>query len=190
MKKEFGPRKKKIKITFDLDGVIIDKPPLIPKRLLEWFFRGGKKNGLNYHFPTLKLEQWIRKLSHFYLLRPAIKSNIEELKKLDKSGKYELYAISARYSFLGKETETWLKKRKLTGLFKKIILNFNNEQPHLFKERKLKEIKPVFFVEDDGLIADYLVEKVVGTKIFCLLDKGEVCSRARPMKSLKELPLK
>jgi len=158
--------RRRIRIAFDLDGVIIDKPPFIPKKLLEWLFRGPRKDGLHYRFPTTKFEQWIRKLSHFWLFRPPIKKNIEFIKNLAKDPKYELYIVSGRYSFLEKETKKWLEKWKLTGIFKEIFINLKNEQPHLFKERILKKNGIQIFVDDDELISLYLSKKNIG-KIFC-----------------------
>lgn len=162
---------KNLKIAFDLDGVIVDKPPLVPKALLERLFKGGGSNKLHYHFPHSLLEQFIRKLSHFYILRPPIKNNISFIKEIAKNGQYELYVVSGRYSFLEKETETWLEKRKLKGLFKNIYLNKGNEQPHLFKEKILKEIKPDIFIDDDEAIVDYLCHKIKGSRIYCFTPK-------------------
>jgi len=96
---------KKIGIAFDLDGVIIDKPPIIPKRVIERLFRGAKKSGLHYKIPKQKPEIIIRKLSHFYLFRPPLTANIEFIRKLKKTGKYRIYIITGRYSFLKIETK-------------------------------------------------------------------------------------
>lgn len=176
----------KIKVAFDLDGVIIDKPPLIPKGWLEWLFRGGKKNGLHYRFPKFKIEQAIRKLSHFYLLRPPIKQNLEFIKELAEDKKYELYIISGRYSFLEKETEVWLEKRKIKDLFKGVFLNLKDEQPHLFKEEVLKQVKPEVFVDDDGLLADYLTKIGLLCKIHCLSPKS-TCKQAVTIADLSQI---
>ncbi len=173
------------KIAFDLDGVFINKPPLIPKKLLERLFRGKNKNGLHYRFPHSKLEQKVRKISHFYLLRPPIRKNIEFIRRLAQDKKYELYAISGRYSFLEKETDIWLEKRKIKGLFKKIFINLENKQPHLFKEEKLKENKIDIFVDDDGLLADYLAGKNIA-KIFCF-NNNEKCKISKQIDNLQDL---
>jgi len=178
---------KKIKIAFDLDGVIIDKPPFVPKKLLEWLFKGGDGGKLFYRFPQSKLEQKIRKFSHFYLFRPPIGINIEFIKKLAAKGEYELYIVSGRYSFLAKETESWLKKKGINKLFKKVFLNLDDEQPHLFKEKKLREIEPDIFIDDDDLIADYLAEKLPKTRILCRYDRGEHCRKTKFINSLSEI---
>jgi hypothetical protein len=138
---------------------------LVPKRLLEWLFKGGGSR-LHYRFPHSNLEQMIRKISHFYLFRPPMGKNINFIKKIAKDDDYELYIVSSRYSFLKRETEIWLEKRNLEKLFKKIYLNEKNEQPHLFKEKVLKEIKPDIFIDDDEAIVDYLCQKTK-THIYC-----------------------
>ncbi len=176
---------KKIKIAFDLDGVIIDKPPFISKKLLERLFRGKNKNGLHYRFPHSKLEQKIRKISHFYLLRPPIRQNIKFIRGLAKNKKYELYIISGRYSFLEKETDIWLEKRKIKKLFKKIFINFENDQPHLFKEKIIDEIKPDIFIDDDGVLADYLSQKKI-SRIFCF-NKNSKCKYAKTVDRIENI---
>lgn len=176
----------KIKIAFDLDGILIDKPPFIPKKLLEWAFKGGNHDKLHYRFPKTKLGQWIRKISHFYLFRPPIKENIAFIKKIAREKEYELYIISSRYSFLKKTTEYWLKKRGIDGLFKKVFLNLNDEQPHLFKERVLKQLYPNIFIDDDNLIADYLEGKLTNIKICCFSRGKQLCQRAKKIKILKD----
>lgn len=163
---------KKIKVAFDLDGVIVNKPPLVPKKLLERLFKGAGGGVLHYRFPKSKLEQKIRRISHFYLFRPPIKKNIEFIKELSKNPKYELYAVSGRYSFLEDETKKWLEKRGLRGIFKNVFINLSDEQPHIFKEKKLKEIKAEVFVDDDCELADYLTGKINECKIYCFSRDG------------------
>lgn len=176
-----------MRIAIDLDGVIVDKPPLIPKKLIEWLFRGGRKNGLHYRFPTTRLEQLIRKLSHFYLLRPAIDKNINFLKK--NSGKEigELFIVSARYSFLEQETKIWLRKRGIGNLFSQVYLNLKDEQPHFFKEKILKKLKVDIFIDDDHLLADYLIGRLGNTRIYCLSSNKTACLKAENIKSLQEV---
>ena len=102
---------KKIKIGVDLDGVIIGKPPLVPKKFLEYLFKGKRKNSrLHYRFPKSKLEQKIRILSHYWFLRPPLKKNLDQIKKLLKNKKYEVFFVSSRYSFLKNKTKQWFAK--------------------------------------------------------------------------------
>lgn len=155
---------RKYLVAVDLDGVIIDKPLLVPKRLIELLFR-GRSNKIHYRYPNSVIEQLIRKVSHFYLFRPPIAKNIEMIKKMAKLENTTMVVVSSRYSFLEKETYTWLKKRKLEKVFSKIYLNLQNQQPHLYKETLLKKIKADYFLEDDQLIIDYLNSKKLTAKI-------------------------
>jgi phosphoglycolate phosphatase-like HAD superfamily hydrolase len=150
---------KKIKIAFDLDGVFVDKPPFIPKAVIEFLFRGHKSRKLHYRFPKNQAEQLIRKISHYYLFRPPIKENIEFLKRIAQKGNFELFIISGRYSFLEKETAVWLEKKGIKSYFKKVFVNLSNDQPHLFKEKILNQVKPDIFIDDDPVLVDYLVKK-------------------------------
>ncbi|MBL7150386.1 hypothetical protein ISS86_00465 [Candidatus Microgenomates bacterium] len=153
-----------IKIGFDLDGVIIDKPPLISKGLLEWLVRSHQNKKLAYRYPLLP-ERLVRWLSHHPLLRPAIKENLEFIKKIAKNKKYKLYLISGRYSFLAGRTQQWLKKHQIYNLFEGIFINLKNEQPHLFKTQKIKSLRIDIFIDDDLPLVKHLKKEVKKTKI-------------------------
>lgn len=173
-------------VAFDLDGVIVNKPPIISKKLLEKLFKGSKKT-LVYRFPHCRLEQAVRKLSHFYLLRPPIRENIKEIRRfVKKNPDWLVVAVSARYKFLEEETYRWLSKRGVKKLFSKVYLNLDNEQPHIFKEKILKNLGVKMFVDDDGTIADYLC-KNPKIKVFFYCTNGEKCSRAKTINRLKEM---
>ncbi len=174
-------------IAFDLDGVVIDKPPLIPKSFLEWMFHGNSGNKLYYRFPRSKAEQFVRRLSHYYLFRPPIKRNIAFINEIARQKGYDLYAVSGRYSFLKKETANWLKKRGVTQIFKKIYLNEGDGQPHFFKEKILKDLKADVFVDDDEALADYLAQRLKTTKVFCFSPRSGNCRNATPINSLERL---
>jgi len=173
---------KDAKIAFDLDGVLADKPPLVPKALLEYLFRGKTKKYLHYRYPKAKAEINLRKFSHFYLFRPPIKRNIVFLKRIKEAGA-KVYLVSSRYSFLKEETRIWLKKRGLANTFEEIFLNLKDEQPHLFKEKVLREIKPDFYLEDDRSVVDYLKRKISSRLI---LIKGKGGEELRKIFSLKK----
>lgn len=170
---------KKIKIGVDLDGVIINKPPFVPKAFIEKLFRGDGDKTLHYRFPKSKLEQKVRILSHFWLVRPVMKKNVALIKMLASTKNIELIAISSRYDFLKKRTKQWLQKRKLEDLFKKIITNTGNKQPHFFKESIINKVKPDYFIDDDQKIINYLQKKINTTIIIAVESDNS--------KSLKEL---
>jgi len=174
---------KKIRIAFDLDGVIVNKPPIIPKSIIECLFRGSKKKTLHYKIPKSAIEIIIRKLSHLFFLRPPLTKNIEFIKKLKNTEKYEIYIVSGRYSFLKNETKKWLENTKNDRLFEKVFTNENDEQPHVFKEKILGLIKPHIFVDDDDVIIEYLQKKKVVTKLL-YLPEGMALSETKILKWL------
>ncbi len=165
--------RKIIKIGFDLDGVIVGKPPLVSKGLIEFLTKKPANSSLHFRFPKSLFEQYVRKFSHFYLFRPPLRQNIDFIKKLN-SKKYELYVISGRYSFLTLETDCWLKKRDLGNLFKAVFINLGNEQPHLFKERIIKELNLDYFFEDDPDTVAHLGKKISRTKTFLVSPRQPV----------------
>jgi len=162
-----------IKVGFDLDGVIVDKPPLVPKGLIEFLTKKPANSSLHFRFPKNFLEQYVRKFSHFYLFRPPLRQNIDFIKRLSPRN-YELYIISGRYSFLAPETDIWLKKRGLEYLFKAVFINLGNEQPHLFKERIIKDLGLDCFFEDDPDTVAHLNQKIRKKKIFLVSSKEPV----------------
>lgn len=175
-----------IKIGFDLDGVIIDKPPLIPSKLIEWLYRSHNKKELSFRYPRTRLEILIRIVSHHYRLRPPIKNNLEYLKDLAKDKRYELYVVSGRYGFLGKKTKDWFKAYGVSEIFKEIHLNLNNEQPHVFKEKILKKLRPDIYFEDDWLIFRYLNKKISrkGIKMILVKDKDKIINLSDASKEI------
>src|SRR4030042_4295927 len=150
---------KKIKIGFDLDGVIIGKPPFVPKYLMEILVR-KRDHGLAYRYPESKIERWIRRLSHLPLLRPPIKKNIKLIHELYKSKNYELYVVSSRYSFLEGRTNEWFRYYRLRDLFKEIYINLKNEQPHLYNEKMIKKLKLNVFIDDARPLLRYLKKEL------------------------------
>jgi len=144
-------------IGLDLDGIIIDRPPGIPKSVIEYLYKDHSKQDLNYRFPSL-WEQKIRRLSHLPGVRPPIWKNLKILKNL-KQKKYQLFVISGRFSFLEDLTFAWLNKYQTRECFQEIYLNKNNLQPHLFKEKMLKKIKVNLFIDDDFDTVVYLAQR-------------------------------
>jgi len=47
-------KEKLICIGLDLDGILVDKPPFVPKRLLEWLVRSHRTEKLAYRYPQQK----------------------------------------------------------------------------------------------------------------------------------------
>ena len=147
---------KRIRIGFDLDGVVIGKPFFVPDFVMEKLVRLKIDHQLAYRYPVSKGERHIRYLSHHPLLRPPIRKNIKLIKELYKSNKYELFVVSSRYSFLDRRTKEWFGYYKLRKFFKEIYINEKDEQPHLYKERMIRKLKLKFFIDDDKPLLDFL----------------------------------
>lgn len=171
-----------IRVGLDLDGVIINKPPAIPKRVIEWLIRSHTNHQKKYRFPKTKLEQWVRIKSHHWKLRQPLNQNLRAVQNLAESKKYNIYFVSSRFSFLKAQTKNWFKYYFPNFDYKKVFLNRENKQPHLFKEKMIKKLKLDYYFEDDPLTIRYLRGKVNCPVLFIFQD-GQI----RPLlKSLKK----
>ena len=153
------------RIGFDLDGVIIDKPPIIPKGVLEWLVRSHTSKKLAYRYPSWAFERWLRWVTHHPILRPPIKENLKRIRQMAANKNYKIYVVSSRFSFLEERTRQWFKRYWDDGLFQKVCLNLNDEQPHLFKENMIKKLALDVFVDDDWPLVKYLRRRNKKTKI-------------------------
>ena len=156
---------KTTKIGFDLDGVFINRPPLVPKTVIEWIYM-RKSNGLSYRFPG-KIEQKIRIISHLPYFRPPIKHNLRSLLDLS-SQRFEILLISSRFSFLRERTNKWDGKNNLFKYFRKIYFNEKDEQPYLFKDKIIKKEKINIFIDDDLDLLFYLANKNAAVDFYWL----------------------
>lgn len=163
--------KKIVRVGFDLDGVIIGKPPFVPKFVMEWLVRLHYDHQLAYRYPGKLVERQIRWLSHHPLLRPPIRRNIKLIKELYRSRNYKLYIISGRYSFLENRTREWFRFYRLNKFFEKIFINLENEQPHLFKEKMIKKLKLKVFIDDDIPLLEYLKKRLKDVELVSAHDQ-------------------
>lgn len=164
-------------IGFDFDKVFIDYPPFLPYSLIDYLYKGSlvfRKNRtknvvLRYRFPG-KIEQKIRVLSHYPIFRHVIKENIASLKKISSNKKNKTYLVSSRFGFLKKRTKAILEKYKLEKYFDEVYFNFENKQPHLFKEETIKKLKIDTYIDDDLDLTLYLSKRIPYLKIYWLRD--------------------
>jgi len=161
---------KRIKIGIDFDKVFVSYPPIIPSSLIEYLYK-KRNHKLSYRIPG-KIEQTIRILSHMPALRMPIKHNIVSLKKLANKNRYDIYLVSSRFSFLESRTMDWDKKHKVFKFFKKIYFNFNDEQPHLFKDKIIKSEKVENFIDDDLDLLLYLSKNNSKVNFFWVTNNG------------------
>lgn len=156
-----------MRIGFDLDNIFINTPPIIPQSIIERLYRGKTNGELKYRYPS-HAEQRIRIMSHAALLRPAIKKNIIFIKSLSKDSKHDLYLISSRFNFLKKQTEGIVKKHNLEQIFNKLLFNFENRQPHIFKLENIKKLELDKFIDDDLYLLKYIASRNNKTRLYWL----------------------
>ncbi len=155
-----------MRIGFDLDKIFVDYPPLIPDRLVERLYRKKANGELLYRMPS-RPEQLIRQFSHLSYFRPPIHNNIHFLKSLTKKN-YHLFLISSRFGFLQKQTLALMQKLELDQLFEAMYFNFENKQPHIFKNEILKQLKLDSYVDDDIHLLKYIAKQNKKTALFWL----------------------
>ncbi|MBI4079391.1 MAG: hypothetical protein HY429_03790 [Candidatus Levybacteria bacterium] len=157
-------------ISFDLDGIFVDTPPFVPKKIIDILYR-ERSNQISYRIPS-KFEQHIRKMSHIPLLRPPIKDNIATLRVIKKNNTHSYHLITSRFGFLNEETDCVLKTYNLHNLFHTISINKTNNQPHLFKHAMIKQLHIKRHVDDELILLEYLA-KIHQNVLFFWLNKKQ-----------------
>ena len=154
-----------MKIGFDLDKVFISTPPFVPSIVMEKLYRARNNGVLLYRIPT-RPEQLFRKAIHIPLLRQPMKDNLTFLRQLATENKHQLYLISSRFNFLEPETKRLVKKYALDKIFDELYFNYDNKQPHEFKNEVLKKLNLDIFVDDDLSLVRYVAKDNPRTKFF------------------------
>jgi len=174
-----------MKIGFDLDKIFIDTPFLIPDAVINKFYKKRDNGVLLYNIPGYP-EQLLRKITHLPFLRPAIKDNIAFLKKIQKK-ENKLFLISSRYKFLERETTHIVKKYKLDKIFDGLFFNYENKQPHLFKNDVLKNLKLDIYIDDDLSLLKHIAKTNPTTKFYWLNHKHEKKILPKNIQSISKL---
>ena len=156
-------------IGFDLDKVFINYPPLIPGGVIERFYKKKSNGELLYRIPK-RPEQLLRNFIHHPLLRPPIKDNLAVLASIPKH-EHKLYLISSRFGFLRKRTEKLVKKYNLDTLFDGLYFNYENKQPHMFKNEVIRGLELDMYIDDDFPLLKYVAKENKKTKFYWLTNK-------------------
>jgi hypothetical protein len=157
-------------IGFDLDKIFIDTPPFIPNSVIQRMYRKKANGVLLYRIPS-RPEQLFRRVTHMPLLRPPIQNNLEFLRNIPKEGN-KLYLISSRYKFLESATNQLVKAYELDKIFDKLYFNYENKQPHIFKNEVLKKLKLDMYIDDDLALINHVAKDNPKTKFFWLETDG------------------
>jgi hypothetical protein len=157
-------------IGFDLDKIFINFPPLISPKIIDMFYKEKADHELKYRVPS-RLERIVRIISHHPIIRSPITKNLEYIRKLNMKNINKYYLISSRFSFLKKRTDDFIKNNDLDKIFNAMYFNYENKQPHQFKNEVIKKLNIDMFVDDDLQLLEYLVSKNPGIKFFWLNNK-------------------
>ena len=146
---------KKLKVGFDLDGVLLYNPARIVRapvvRIKHLFF--PKKDNV-FYVPTTGPERFLWHI--FHLSSIFIAGGFSDIKKLREKGIIEPYLITARYDFLKPDLKRWLRLMKAHDTFEGVFMNENNMQPHEYKEKLVKRLDLDVFVEDNWDVVAHL----------------------------------
>lgn len=156
-----------LKIGFDFDGVILYNPARIIRPMMAYLKlkRVVKRHQLVFFVPKTKTQRSIWWLAHQSSLFPA--PGLDQLKALVASGQVEAHLLTGRYPELAADVHRKLRLFGLADVFTQVHTMTTIQQPHLFKEAKIKELQLDLFVEDNYDIAAYLTG-VVETQIYWL----------------------
>ncbi|OGH24145.1 MAG: hypothetical protein A3B47_04730 [Candidatus Levybacteria bacterium RIFCSPLOWO2_01_FULL_39_24] len=157
-------------IGFDLDKIFINFPPFVPSKIIDLFYKERTNHELKYRIPS-KAEQIIRIFSHHPLLRFPITQNLNYLNNLALANNNKYYLISSRFGFLKNRTDNLIKRYRLDKIFKAMYFNYENKQPHQFKNEVIGKLNLGMYVDDDLQLLEYLIDKNPKTKFFWLNNK-------------------
>jgi hypothetical protein len=157
-------------VGFDLDKIFINTPPVVPGKIIEWFYKEKNSRKLKYRMPS-RAEQIIRIFSHYPIFRLPIRKNINYLESLNLANKNNYFLISSRFKFLKSRTDELIKRFNFDKMFNGMYFNYSNLQPHEFKNEMIRKLNIDLFVDDDLQLLEYLTEKNIKTKFFWLNGK-------------------
>jgi len=147
---------KKLKVGFDLDGVLLYNPARIIRPIISLLKQKKlvHRQELEFFVPKTKFQE---NMWHFFhkssiFLAPGF----YQIRELSQQGLIEPYIITARFAHLKKDFTKWLTKMGANEFLKGTYLNEKDEQPHLFKKRIIKKLDLDIFVEDNWDIVNYL----------------------------------
>lgn len=162
---------KKLKVGFDLDGVLLYNPVRIVRPFIANFKRLVlKKKRTRFYIPRTKPEELFWLLLHQSSL--FIAPGFEDIRQLVKDEKIEAYLITARFACLKPDLDRWLRRLNAKEVFKEVYYNRENLQPHHYKEATIKSLDLDYFIDDNWDIVrslnDAYVKKEMPTKVYWL----------------------
>lgn len=159
-------------IGFDLDKIFINHPPYVSDKFIDRLYKRKTQENLFYRIPS-RTEQLLRLATHTKHFRKPIKENINVLEELKKDKKNKYYLITGRFGFLKKKTEAFINKHNFDKIFDGMYFNYENQQPHHFKDTIIKFLHIDKYVDDDKDLLTYLSQHNPKTVFFWLNKKQQ-----------------
>lgn len=150
-------KRKKLRVGFDLDGVLLYNPARIVRPIISLMKKKKvliDREELEFYVPKPGVGQFFWELLHKSSVWVA--PGFEQIKQLKDQKLIEPYLITGRFGHLKQDYLKWKQKMRADQLFLNCYMNDRDEQPHLFKERMIKELKLDIFIEDNWDIVQYL----------------------------------
>jgi hypothetical protein len=146
---------KKIKVGFDLDGVLFFNPLRFVRAPIELAKKYIlNKNTMSFYVPKTRAEELMWRAVHMSSLRPA--TGWARIRELSEQGLIEPYLITARFRCLKNDFNRCLRTINAESYFAGCYQNLDDEQPHLFKEKMVKQLGIEYYVEDNWNIVSHL----------------------------------
>jgi len=154
-----------LKVGFDLDGVILYNPARVIRPIIAQVKKNFlQKKQLSFYYPKTKLEKYFWRVFHKSSI--FIAPGFEEIINLTKNKKIQSYIVTARFNYLEQGFQQWLQKSQAKKYFHGCFHNVDDMQPHLFKEKMIKQLGLDIYVEDNWDIVQYLQKKFPQKKIY------------------------
>ncbi len=152
--------KKVLRVGFDFDGVIMYNPARVIRPFMAFLKlkKVVKRQNLHFYKPKQRLMQLMWWLAHQSSLFPA--RGLQRIKTLVQQDKMRAFVITGRFSMLKKDLQYKLTQLGAQTMFTKCYITANDEQPHLYKAKMIKNLQLDVYVEDNWDIVQYLDEQV------------------------------
>jgi hypothetical protein len=155
---------KKLRVGFDLDGVILYNPIRFARPFITSFKRDLlKKKVTKFIIPHTPAQKFVWRMLHWTSM--FVSPGYADVRRLVRDGKIEAHLVTGRFAFLKPDLDRWLKVMKAQDVFTSITYNEQNEQPHLYKERVLKKLDLDIFIEDNWDIVRHLAHERIDGRI-------------------------
>lgn len=173
---------KKLRVGFDFDGVLVYNPLRVARHPITLFKRTVlHQKKTKFTIPKNRWQKIIWAILHETSIFPS--PGFSLARQLIENDAIEAYLISGRFAYLEKSLLSWLNRHGVADKFKSIHINRHDEQPHLFKEKTIKDLDLDVFIEDNFDIVEHLSKNRSKTRVYWvynILDRLQIYPHKHP----------